>query len=74
MTSSRALPPGMPWALIGAACLGSFATTSSGTTTSQIAAKEPIPPVFTATAVTSPVNASEESTCALSYWPVRDRK
>ena len=30
--ASRALPPGMPWALIAAACLGSFATTSSGTT------------------------------------------
>ena len=47
---------------------------SSGTTTSQIAANEPMPPVSTATAVTSPVSASEESTCALSYWPVRERK
>ncbi|MEI7873477.1 MAG: MFS transporter [Alphaproteobacteria bacterium] len=36
MTAPRALSPGLPqglpWALIGAACLGSFATTSSGTT------------------------------------------
>ncbi len=36
MTASRALPsalpPMLPWALIGAACLGSFAATSSGTT------------------------------------------
>ncbi len=31
-TASRALPPVLPWALIGAACLGSFAATSSGTT------------------------------------------
>ena len=47
---------------------------SSGTITSQIAANEPMPPVSTATAVTSPVSASDDSTCALSYWPVRDRK
>ncbi len=47
---------------------------SSGTTTSQIAENEPMPPVPTATAVTSPVSDSEESTCALSYWPVRERK
>ena len=47
---------------------------SSGTTTSQIAANDPIPPVSTATAVTRPVSANDESTCALSYWPVRDRK
>ena len=39
---------------------------SSGTTTSQIAAKETMPPVDAATAVTSPVSASEDSTCALS--------
>ena len=32
VTASRTLPPALPWALIGAACLGSFATTSSGTT------------------------------------------
>lgn len=32
VTASRALPSALPWALIGAACLGSFATTSSGTT------------------------------------------
>lgn len=30
--SSRDLPAALPWALIGAACLGSFAATSSGTT------------------------------------------
>ena len=30
--SSRDLPAVLPWALIGAACLGSFAATSSGTT------------------------------------------
>ncbi len=47
---------------------------SSGTTTSQMAANEPMPPVSTATAVTRPVSASEDSTCALSYWPVRERK
>ncbi len=29
---SRALRHPLPWALIGAACLGSFAATSSGTT------------------------------------------
>ena len=46
---------------------------SSGTTTSQIAAKEAMPPVSAATAVTSPVSASEDSMCALSYRPVRDR-
>ncbi len=39
---------------------------SSGTTTSQIAAKEAMPPVDAATAVTSPVSASDDSTCALS--------
>src|SRR5258708_38539061 len=47
---------------------------SSGTTTSQIAAKEAMPPVSAATAVTSPVSASDDSTWALSYWPVRDKK
>ena len=47
---------------------------SSGTMTSQIAANEPMPPVSTATVVTRPVSASEERTCALSYWPVRERK
>ena len=39
---------------------------SSGTTTSQIAANEAMPPVEAATAVTNPVSASEDSTCALS--------
>ncbi len=39
---------------------------SSGTTTSQIAANEPMPPVSQATMVTKPVSASEDSTCALS--------
>ena len=39
---------------------------SSGTITSQIAANEPMPPVSSATAVTRPVSASEDSTCALS--------
>ena len=39
---------------------------SSGTTTSQIAANEAIPPVDTATSVTSPVSASDDNTCALS--------
>ena len=47
---------------------------SSGTITSQIAANEPMPPVSIATTVTSPVSDSEESTWALSYWPVRERK
>ncbi len=46
---------------------------SSGTITSQIAANEAMPPVSAATAVTRPVSASDDSTCALSYWPVRDR-
>ena len=32
MTMSRSPSAAMPWALIGAACLGSFAATSSGTT------------------------------------------
>src|SRR4029077_14378799 len=31
-TESAVLPAALPWALIGAACLGSFAATSSGTT------------------------------------------
>ena len=39
---------------------------SSGTTTSQIAAKDSMPPVEAATAVTRPVSASDDSTCALS--------
>ena len=39
---------------------------SSGTSTSQIAENEPMPPVSIATTVTRPVSASEESTCALS--------
>ena len=39
---------------------------SSGTTTSQIAANEVMPPVNAATAVTRPVNASDDRTCALS--------
>ena len=47
---------------------------SSGTTTSQIAANEAIPPVHQATTVTKPVSASEDSMCALSKRPVRERK
>ena len=39
---------------------------SSGTTTSQIAANEAMPPVKAATAVTMPVSASDDNTCALS--------
>ena len=39
---------------------------SSGTTTSQIAANEPMPPVHQATTATRPVSESEDSTCALS--------
>ncbi len=39
---------------------------SSGTMTSQIAANDPMPPVATATIVTSPASASDDSTCALS--------
>ncbi len=39
---------------------------SSGTTTSQIAANEAMPPVKAATAVTMPVNASDDNICALS--------
>jgi len=39
---------------------------SSGTTTSQIAAKDSMPPVDMATVMTSPASASEESTCAPS--------
>ena len=31
-SDSVALPAALPWALIGDACLGSFAATSSGTT------------------------------------------
>src|SRR5512143_3674341 len=46
---------------------------STGTTTSQIAANELVPPVYRATSSASPLNDSEESTCALSYRPVRDR-
>src|SRR5258708_39452324 len=46
---------------------------SSGTTTSQIAANDSIPPVVIATAVTSPARASDDSTWAPSYRPVRDR-
>ena len=39
---------------------------SSGTTTSQIAAKEPMPPVRQATAVTRPASESEDIACAAS--------
>ena len=39
---------------------------SSGTTTSQIAAKDPMPPVSQATVVTRPASDSEERACALS--------
>ena len=39
---------------------------SSGTTTSQIAANEAMPPVNQATTVTRPVSESEDMTCALS--------
>src|SRR6266699_6010297 len=46
---------------------------SSGTTTSQIAAKDSMPPAVAATAVTSPASASDDSTCAPSERPVRDR-
>src|SRR6266487_1966733 len=46
---------------------------SSGTMTSQIAAKDSMPPVDMATVMTSPASASEESTCAPSQRPVRDR-
>src|ERR1700730_7270120 len=46
---------------------------SSGTTTSQIAAKDSMPPVVRATAMTSPASATEDSTCAPSYRPVRDK-
>ena len=46
---------------------------SSGMTTSQTAAKDEMPPVLIATAMTRPPSASDDSTCALSYRPVRDR-
>src|SRR4051794_25662523 len=46
---------------------------SSGTTTSQIAAKDSMPPVIAASVTTRPANASDESTCAPSYRPVRDK-
>ena len=39
---------------------------SSGTTTSQIAAKDSMPPVVIATVMTRPVSASDDSTCAPS--------
>ena len=39
---------------------------SSGTTTSQIAAKDSMPPVVMATVMTRPVSASDDSTCAPS--------
>ena len=39
---------------------------SKGTTTSQTAAKDPIPPVHSATSAASPVSDKEDSTCALS--------
>ena len=39
---------------------------SSGTTTSQIAANEPIPPVLAAMTVTNTVSESAASTCAAS--------
>src|SRR3974390_3819512 len=47
---------------------------SSGTITSQIAAKEVMPPVHQAIVETSPVSSTEDSTCALSYHPVCERK
>src|SRR5450755_4369857 len=46
---------------------------SSGTTTSQIAAKDSMPPVVIATVMTKPASASDDSTWAPSYRPVRDR-
>ena len=39
---------------------------SSGTTTSQIAANDSMPPDSAETIVTKPVNASADSACALS--------
>ena len=39
---------------------------SSGTTTSQIAAKEVMPPVHQATAVTRAVSETDDMTCAFS--------
>src|SRR3954469_12118303 len=47
---------------------------SSGTTTSQIAANDSMPPVAIATIMTRPASASDDSTWALSKRPVRDRK
>src|SRR5882757_9522956 len=46
---------------------------SSGITTSQIAAKDSMPPVLTATVITRPASASDDSTYAPSYRPVRDK-
>ena len=39
---------------------------SRGTTTSQIAANDSMPPVVTATAMIRPASASDDSTCAPS--------
>jgi len=39
---------------------------SSGITTSQIAAKDPMPPVVAATIKMNPASASDDSTCAPS--------
>src|SRR6185437_2235570 len=47
---------------------------SSGTTTSQIAAYEPMPPVNHATAATNTAIDSAEKMWAASKRPVRDRK
>ena len=72
---SHAHPDGRPGTvLIALRRRDAESAASSGTTTSQIAANEPMPPVNQATTVTRPVSENAESACALSYRPVRDKK
>src|SRR5579872_1702727 len=46
---------------------------SIGTTTNQIAANDPTPPVAKDSVMTRPVNAKDERIQASSYRPVRDK-
>ena len=74
MSSSRPAAPSAKVEATATTRREADSAASSGTTTSQIAENDPMPPVPIATTVTSPVSESEESTWALSYCPVRERK
>ncbi len=66
MTSSRPAASSAKVDAIATTRRDADSAASSGTTTSQIAAKDEIPPVLQATTKTSPVSDSDDRICAPS--------